>query len=131
MQLMVSDEDFIAALEKNGYRKANGKYITFKRDGSIYAACAVGQALLNLGVESNDILINGPYDIDWQQHSETNKWGFPTSKGLITCPLCGRVSAMTYLYQLAIHLNDHHKLSIKKNGRILRQVIERLNAPAG
>lgn len=48
---------FIDAMEKNGYRKANGTFVQYK-EGTIevYAACAVGQALLNLGVMPGYVL---------------------------------------------------------------------------
>lgn len=56
-----TSKDIIDAMERNGYRRANGAFVQFKGgkfEGGIedvYAACAVGQALLNLGVLPNRV----------------------------------------------------------------------------
>lgn len=50
----------IDAMERNGYRKASGSWVTFKdsdrEKGEVYSACAMGQALLNLGVRPKDVV---------------------------------------------------------------------------
>lgn len=46
--------DFIEAMKQNGYRKAHGNWIQYKgskEENGVYAACAGGQAFLNLGVK--------------------------------------------------------------------------------
>lgn len=49
-------KDLIDAMERNGYRKANGAFVQFKEGThEIWAACAVGQALLNLGVSPTSV----------------------------------------------------------------------------
>lgn len=51
-----TSRDIIDAMERNGYRKANGTFVQFKGDtNEVYAACAIGQALLNLGVNPEDV----------------------------------------------------------------------------
>lgn len=128
--MRVSDEKFIAALEKNGYRRANGSYITFSKDGSVYSACAVGQALLNLGADPKKIASVGSYIFDFEKHTRPDHYLIP--RGTITCPDSNHeyLVAYKYLYELAIHLNDDHKFSVQKNAKILREVLEGLNASA-
>lgn len=49
---------FIDAMKKNGYRKSHGHWVQFmgsKPENGVYAACAGGQALLNLGVAPADV----------------------------------------------------------------------------
>lgn len=42
-------EEFIAAIEKNGWEKIQGAYVNRSSDG-VLRACAFGQAAMNLGV---------------------------------------------------------------------------------
>lgn len=43
--------EFFDAMEKNGYPKLqNGSYVYLNPDETVYAACAFGQAGLNLGI---------------------------------------------------------------------------------
>jgi hypothetical protein len=42
--------DYIQAIRDNGFPQATGEYVIYK-DGEIESACAVGQAMINLGYE--------------------------------------------------------------------------------
>jgi len=76
--------DVIEAMERNGYRKANGAFVQFKENSQeVYAACAIGQALLNLGVKPENVeeaaaylpgaLTSSVYDLNDQQKWELKR----------------------------------------------------------
>lgn len=59
---------FIDAMKKNGYRKAHGSWIQFKESNpknGVYAACAGGQAFLNLGVNPLKVRENVWYTLPY------------------------------------------------------------------
>lgn len=64
----ITIREYIAAIRKNGYRKANGKMFTYKATKNneppteIYAACAMGQAQINLGIFNPRTLGQLSYD---------------------------------------------------------------------
>lgn len=52
----ITYKELIDAIEQNGYRRSNGHFIQFKEGTKeVYAACAVGQGLLNLGVKPEHV----------------------------------------------------------------------------
>jgi len=94
---VVDDEEFLAALEKNGYRRANGVFIQIKKEvqkkytrseldqlGSgymlpkdnedVYAACALGQASINLGIPAQEIALKHIYKSDIYALNDTSKY---------------------------------------------------------
>lgn len=122
-EIKPTDEEFIAAVEKNGYRKIRGRFIQLKNDGSAGRACAVGQALLNLGVKPYDIQ-QGLYTLKLTKHVRyADKW----YTGTLNCPLPTKHSLFGFqtLDHLAIHLNDKHKgIPVARIGKYLREALE-------
>lgn len=55
--------DFVKALELNGYEQTNGIMIRSTPDGKIAAACAFGQAALNLGARIDSLEIGLGVDL--------------------------------------------------------------------
>ena len=54
----VTVEEVLDAMEKNGYRQAYGRYFEYSDhdvDKPVIAACAMGQAAINLGVRAESL----------------------------------------------------------------------------
>lgn len=50
--IRVTVADILDAMERNGFRQArNGEWINYNKDGSVRSACAMGQAVINLGID--------------------------------------------------------------------------------
>lgn len=124
-KLNPTDEEFIAAIEKNGYKKVQGTFITFKKDGSVRQACAVGQALLNLGVEPKAVK-HGTYKLTLRKHYKIRKdilWDASYHQSALVCPKCG-LERFSNLHNLAVHINDVHKgVTVKRIGKYLREAL--------
>src|SRR6188768_2763686 len=52
---VVTRDEFIKALEDNGYPQIRGDYMRNNPNGSLEGACAFGQAALNLGVHASSL----------------------------------------------------------------------------
>lgn len=92
-----SIKDIAEAIRKNGFRKAIGIYIRSKRDGTIYAGCALGQASLNLSVSASSL------------------HGYLDQKRHVRCPICDDKRGLNGgLGTTIVHLNDDHKWSLSR-----------------
>jgi len=53
--MIVTGQDIVDAIRKNGYRQAHdGQWIVYDDDMRVIKACAMGQAVLNLGLDLDD-----------------------------------------------------------------------------
>ena len=51
----ITFEDFLKALEENGFQHIRNSYYQMDPDGKVYAGCAIGQAAVNLGVSPTSL----------------------------------------------------------------------------
>ena len=51
----ITFEDFLKALEENGFQHIRNSYYQMDPDGKVYAGCAIGQAAVNLGVQPSSL----------------------------------------------------------------------------
>lgn len=79
----VSVKQFIAAMRKNGYKQARQSYIKYAQDEkTVIAACAFGQAGLNLGVSPGDL--HNWYSDFITEHSKDKRTPYPEWPNIVT-----------------------------------------------